>query len=82
MKLHSPPIMDFDDYYFTLNPYTNKRNPWFQEFWQQKFKCRLEGPDADYTYSTPCTGKWMTVRVGNAHAHIRTHAFAHTHYVI
>ena len=69
MKLHSPPIMDFDDYYFRLDPYTNKRNPWFQEFWQQKFKCRLDGPDADYAYSTPCTGKctvYVCVRVWGA----------------
>jgi hypothetical protein len=45
IRIHSPNVTDFDDYYFKLNPYTNIRNPWFREFWQQRFKCHI--PD-DY----------------------------------
>ena len=57
MKLYSPPITDFDQYYFALNPYNNEKNPWFNEFWQQKFNCRLDVADADTAYDTPCTGE-------------------------
>ena len=30
---------EFDDHYFSLNPFNNTRNPWFVEFWQHKFEC-------------------------------------------
>ena len=56
MKLYSPPISGFDDYYFSLRPDTNTRNPWFREFWQQKFGCYIDGPDRDRRYTDPCTG--------------------------
>jgi hypothetical protein len=41
IRIHSPNVTDFDDYYFSLNPYTNTRNPWFREFWQHRFNCTL-----------------------------------------
>jgi hypothetical protein len=41
IRIHSPNVTDFDDYYFGLNPYTNSRNPWFREFWQQRFNCTM-----------------------------------------
>ncbi|XP_055551060.1 metabotropic glutamate receptor 5-like [Wyeomyia smithii] len=41
IRIHSPYVKSFDNYYFSLNPFTNKRNPWFQEFWETKFNCRL-----------------------------------------
>lgn len=34
IRIHSPYVKSFDKYYFSLNPFTNKRNPWFQEFWE------------------------------------------------
>lgn len=34
IRIHSPYVKSFDDYYFALNPFTNKRNPWFREFWE------------------------------------------------
>ncbi|OBS81693.1 hypothetical protein A6R68_24317, partial [Neotoma lepida] len=43
IKLQSPDVKWFDDYYLKLRPETNLRNPWFQEFWQHRFQCRLEG---------------------------------------
>lgn len=41
IKIHSPYVEDFDRYYFPLRPSTNKRNPWFSEFWEWKFSCKL-----------------------------------------
>ncbi|XP_065079892.1 metabotropic glutamate receptor 1-like [Ochlerotatus camptorhynchus] len=47
IRIHSPYVKSFDDYYFSLNPFTNKRNPWFREFWEVKFDCRFPSNDAD-----------------------------------
>ncbi len=58
IKLYSPPINDFNNYYWGLHPSTNLRNPWFREFWQEKFQCHLEGPDKDSRYSHPCIGMY------------------------
>lgn len=57
IKLHSPILESFDKKFLSLRPHNNFRNPWFREFWQQKFSCYLPGPDQDSTYSKPCTGK-------------------------
>lgn len=56
IKLYSPPISYFDRHFLNLRPHNNSRNPWFKEFWQQKFNCYLEGENMDSTYSLPCTG--------------------------
>ena len=56
IKLYSPPITDFDRHYWSLRPNTNLRNPWFREFWQEKFKCYLQGEDRDERYAAACTG--------------------------
>ncbi|XP_071805460.1 metabotropic glutamate receptor 2-like [Asterias amurensis] len=37
----STQIPAFDDYFTSLNPQTNNRNPWFKEFWEKHFKCVL-----------------------------------------
>ncbi|XP_060801446.1 metabotropic glutamate receptor 1 [Amyelois transitella] len=42
LRIRSPYLHDFDRYYHALTPHNNKRNPWFQEFWEQKFNCSLE----------------------------------------
>ncbi|KAG9509397.1 Metabotropic glutamate receptor 5, partial [Fragariocoptes setiger] len=42
IRIHSSYVYDFDSYYFSLNPLTNLRNPWFAEFWEQRFKCNIE----------------------------------------
>ena len=60
MKLYSPEIYDFDEHYFHLFPFNNTRNPWFQEFWQQRFKCYIDGDDRDRRYTKRCTGQWST----------------------
>lgn len=63
IRIHSPPLDSFDDYYFGLNPYNNSSklfyktcdcvisaskmcfvftgNPWFKEFWETKFNCKM-----------------------------------------
>ncbi|XP_068005605.1 LOW QUALITY PROTEIN: metabotropic glutamate receptor 5 [Melanerpes formicivorus] len=56
IKLQSPDVKWFDDYYLELRPETNHRNPWFQEFWQHRFQCRLEGfPQENPKYNKTCT---------------------------
>jgi len=57
IKLYSPEIDDFDDYYFRLKPNNNSRNPWFQEFWQERFRCHINGTDRDPRYDRKCTGQ-------------------------
>ncbi|XP_072419187.1 metabotropic glutamate receptor 3-like [Chiloscyllium punctatum] len=42
LELASYPIKQFDKYFQSLHPRTNKRNPWFKAFWQQKFQCLLQ----------------------------------------
>uniref|UniRef100_A0A8C0UY88 Glutamate metabotropic receptor 1 n=1 Tax=Cyanistes caeruleus TaxID=156563 RepID=A0A8C0UY88_CYACU len=43
IKLQSPEVLAFDDYYLKLRLDTNTRNPWFPEFWQHRFQCRIPG---------------------------------------
>ncbi len=33
-------IKGFEDYFLGLTPETNKRNPWFTEYWEDYFMCR------------------------------------------
>ncbi|GFS56278.1 metabotropic glutamate receptor 2 [Trichonephila clavipes] len=33
------PIQEFDDYFKSLRPSSNSRNPWFKEFWENQFDC-------------------------------------------
>lgn len=34
------PVRGFDDYFLSLTPKNNKRNPWFIEFWEHYFSCK------------------------------------------
>nr|XP_020463647.1 metabotropic glutamate receptor 1-like [Monopterus albus] len=43
VKLQSEEVSSFDQYFLKLRLSTNKRNPWFPEFWQYRFQCRLPG---------------------------------------
>ncbi|XP_033116982.1 metabotropic glutamate receptor 5-like [Anneissia japonica] len=54
-------IEDFDEYYMSLNPYTYTRNPWFCEFWEEKFNCSL-GRCQNDTRRPNCTGEEMKKR--------------------
>ncbi|VDD80304.1 unnamed protein product [Mesocestoides corti] len=42
IKLHSPKVEGFDEYFTSLTPDTHHNvNPWFTEFWEQKFDCTI-----------------------------------------
>lgn len=43
----SNPVPGFDDYFLSLTPKNNKRNPWFIEYWEQYFQCKW--PNSDNT---------------------------------
>lgn len=59
MKLQSEVVKSFDDYYLKLRLDTNTRNPWFAEFWQYRFQCRLPGhAQENKNYKKVCTGGW------------------------
>ncbi|XP_012276016.1 metabotropic glutamate receptor 1 isoform X2 [Orussus abietinus] len=55
IRIHSPYVTEFDDHYFSLNPFNNPRNPWFPEFWQHKFNCVL--PQTSGEEESPSTNK-------------------------
>ncbi|XP_006008593.1 metabotropic glutamate receptor 1 [Latimeria chalumnae] len=57
IKLRSAEVMTFDDYYLKLRLDQNSRNPWFPEFWQHRFQCRLPGhPQENFVFKKTCTG--------------------------
>ncbi|KAM4546998.1 glutamate receptor, metabotropic 5a isoform 1-T2 [Fundulus diaphanus] len=56
IKLKSAHVNWFDDYYLNLTPDSNLRNPWFPEFWQHRFQCRLRGhPQESAKYNRTCS---------------------------
>ncbi|XP_044078177.1 glutamate receptor, metabotropic 5a isoform X2 [Siniperca chuatsi] len=56
IKLKSAYVTWFDNYYLNLKPDANLRNPWFPEFWQHRFQCRLRGhPQESSMYNRTCT---------------------------
>ncbi|XP_043944285.1 metabotropic glutamate receptor 3 [Protopterus annectens] len=54
LELASHRIEEFDRYFQALHPESNLRNPWFKEFWQQKFQCKLQNGNG---YSKLCDKK-------------------------
>ncbi|GAB1294908.1 Metabotropic glutamate receptor 1 [Apodemus speciosus] len=59
IKLQSPEVRSFDDYFLKLRLDTNTRNPWFPEFWQHRFQCRLPGHLLENpNFKKVCTGIW------------------------
>lgn len=59
IKLQSADVKWFDDYYLKLHPENNHRNPWFPEFWQHRFHCRLKGhPQENNKYNRTCGSKY------------------------
>ncbi|XP_002665785.3 metabotropic glutamate receptor 1 isoform X1 [Danio rerio] len=57
MKLQTEEVQSFNDYFLKLRLDTNKRNPWFAEFWQYRFQCRIPGhPQENHNYQKICTG--------------------------
>ena len=64
IRIHSPYAKSFDDYYFALDPFNNHRNPWFKEFWEDKFHCKMPLQRIKTTTST--TTEATTEQVDNA----------------
>lgn len=59
IKLQSADVKWFDDYYLKLRPENNLRNPWFPEFWQHRFHCRLKGhPQESSKYNRTCSSEY------------------------
>ncbi|XP_071448641.1 metabotropic glutamate receptor 1-like, partial [Hetaerina americana] len=60
IRIHSPYVKRFDDAYFRLNPFTNDRNPWFREFWEERFNCTMPpvGPWAERAKRFAPTVDW------------------------
>uniref|UniRef100_A0A8C5ENV1 G-protein coupled receptors family 3 profile domain-containing protein n=1 Tax=Gouania willdenowi TaxID=441366 RepID=A0A8C5ENV1_GOUWI len=58
IKLQSADVKWFDEYYLKLRPENNLRNPWFPEFWQHRFHCRLKGhPQESSKYNRTCSNR-------------------------
>uniref|UniRef100_A0A4W3HT09 Metabotropic glutamate receptor 1 n=1 Tax=Callorhinchus milii TaxID=7868 RepID=A0A4W3HT09_CALMI len=57
IKLRSAEVKWFDNYFLKLKLQTNIRNPWFPEFWQHRFQCRVKGhPLENLKFKKICTG--------------------------
>lgn len=67
IKLQSPEVRSFDDYFLKLRLDTNTRNPWFPEFWQHRFQCRLPGHLLENpNFKKICTGNKVTAQSGSS----------------
>jgi metabotropic glutamate receptor 2/3 len=42
IELQSIPVPSFDSYFTSLDPFTNKRNPWFKEYWESVHSCQFD----------------------------------------
>ena len=69
VRIFSPYVDDFDEYYFNLNPVNNSRNPWFREFWESRFECSLQNltgtiiqHSSGRKYTKPCTGMFKLMK--------------------
>ncbi|XP_034089489.1 metabotropic glutamate receptor 3 [Gymnodraco acuticeps] len=43
LELAANPLPEFNRYFLSLDPVKNLRNPWYREFWEQRFQCSLGG---------------------------------------
>uniref|UniRef100_A0AAZ3S0E6 G-protein coupled receptors family 3 profile domain-containing protein n=1 Tax=Oncorhynchus tshawytscha TaxID=74940 RepID=A0AAZ3S0E6_ONCTS len=62
IKLQSADVKWFDEYYLKLRPDNNLRNPWFPEFWQHRFHCKLKGhPQESLKYNRTCSSEFTHI---------------------
>nr|QVK45748.1 G protein-coupled receptor [Proales similis] len=66
-KAYSPEVTEFDSYFTNLNPISNQRNVWFNEYWEEMFKCYIE-PHRRGKFRIPCKRLCPTglMAIGNA----------------
>ncbi|KAK3708856.1 hypothetical protein QZH41_016278, partial [Actinostola sp. cb2023] len=55
LKTNRERLKPFYDHFFNLTPNDNTRNPWFREYWQNHFRCRL-GNTSVSGFKTRCYG--------------------------
>ncbi|GFS23618.1 metabotropic glutamate receptor [Elysia marginata] len=58
-------VQGFKEYFLSLRPDTNERNPWFTEYWEQYFGCRYpESRETPFNreYNITCTGQEQVPR--------------------
>ncbi|GBM00770.1 Metabotropic glutamate receptor 3 [Araneus ventricosus] len=51
------PIEGFDEYFKSLKPDHNARNPWFKEFWENQFNCVFRKNTGALRKQKSCTGR-------------------------
>ncbi|XP_053610017.1 metabotropic glutamate receptor 2-like [Plodia interpunctella] len=54
------PVIGFEQYFLNLTVENNPRNPWFVEFWEDQFRCRVRGSARtpyNAEYSRTCSGQ-------------------------
>ena len=56
-KVNAPVLNEFNTYMGNLKPTQNKRNPWFDEYYQQLYQCNLPG---GYKYQRSCVNPGST----------------------
>ena len=56
IELQSTPLVPFDRYFLSLTPANTERNPWFTEYWEHVFECKLTESDDQKENVTSCTG--------------------------
>ena len=65
MQPFAEPVRGFEEYFLNLTPETNARNPWFVEYWEDYFQCRVPGsPETPFNqnYTRVCSGEERQTR--------------------
>lgn len=57
IELQSRTIPSFNEYFMSLTPYNNDRNPWFPEFWETAHNCTLSNTTKGQGDKPKCSGK-------------------------
>ncbi|XP_022654020.1 metabotropic glutamate receptor 5-like isoform X3 [Varroa destructor] len=65
VRLHTNYDTEFDQYYFGLDPFTNKRNPWFREFWETRFNCSFRNTNSSASNKQTGSSRRKGTRICN-----------------